>query len=165
MAWTLGEHAVDSILAALQAGMEAKIVELNTTYSTSVENGDVLEGVAMWFTGEQELARIHKTPALFVFADSVEFDTPRSTRTMEPEVDIRIGILVEDIDPSRLRDRVYRYGRAILEVLFDAKRADTLGGWQFRERARIEYSPTLARSSSFLGDAMLSWKFTKQEDR
>lgn len=165
MAWTLGESLVTSLTSALQAGMAAKLVALNTEYATSLDNADVLTDIAMWCTGEQELTRLHTLPAVFVLADQLTFEVPRQTLTMEPNIVARVGVLVEDVEPDRLRLRVYRYMRAVLEVIFDAKRAGTLGGWQFGSSGIIDYSPILARDSSFIIDGTLTWTFTKQEDR
>lgn len=165
MAWTLGEHLVTSLEAALRAGMPAKLAALNTEYGTSEANGDVLTNVVIWATSEQELVRLHTLPAVFILADQLAFAPPRQSLTMESNVRARIGVLIDDVEPDRLRLRIYRYMRAVLEVVFDAKRAGTLGGWQFGSEGVIEYSGILARESSFIIDGTLSWTYTKQEDR
>ena len=165
MTWTLGEGLATTLLAKLQSDMAAKLGALNTEYATTPEDGNVLPDVQLWLTSEQELQRIHSMPAVFVLADQATFHTTRSSLTIEPEVSVRIGILVEDVEPDRLRLRAYRYGRAVAEIITDALVARTLDEWTPSTEMTLEYSPILAHNSAFIIDATLSATFTKSEDR
>lgn len=163
MSWTLAEHLVDSIMTALQAGMTAKLNAIDT--ELNAPDDLVLKDPVMWVIGEQDLDRLYEFPAVFVLADQATWDNFRQSLTIVPEIVVRIGLLCEDIDPSNLRRKAYRYGRAMLEIVTDAKRAGTLNGWQPINQGTLTYSPILARDSGMLIDVTLEWTFTKSEDR
>ncbi len=163
MTWTLAEGIVDLITDYLKDNIAAKLNALDTEFETDGHDIELADPVD-YFVGEHELDRIAETPAVFVLADDSDADNWRDT-IIDATHELRIGIVVDDPDTEKLRRRLYRYGRALVELIVDAKTAGSLNGFLPRGNPRINYSPTLTDGSRFMGDVTLEWRFQLVEDR
>lgn len=161
MSWLLAEHLVNSLKTVIETDLPTKLTALLAEYNDDV----VLPEPKVYYIGEQDLDRSFVDPSCFILVDQATFPNFRSSLTVEFTCSVRIGIVCGHVDSSALRRSVYRYARALFEVITDAKRAGTLNGWQPVGPGTISYSAILAKNSSFLGDTTLSWDFQKVEDR
>lgn len=162
MSWDLAEGCINAIKAALESLLPAKLTALNAVYGDT----DLVNPVA-YFVTENDLDEVAQTPIVVILADESTGEGFRSTLTIETFVGARIIVLVEDDRYEFLRRRVYRFGRAIFEVITDAKRAGSLGGWQPVGQWRLDYTPLITNEarSKFVQGMTLEWTYEKQEDR
>ena|SRR3972149_3322389 len=127
MALTLAEGLVNAIKTYLDDNMAAKVGALNTEYG----DGITLTATVATYKGIKSLKAIPNYPALFIISPS-ETIRPRAAHSaVEFEINafvrIAVGILVIEQDSEKLQLRLYRYGRALIEMLMEAAR--DLNGW------------------------------------
>lgn len=116
--------------------------------------------------GEKMLEAIAETPMIYIFGDDSIIERWRPQSQTQPMWDathaVNVGLLLEDLDSDTLRRNLYKYTRAMIEVIIDAYPFDEFFP---RGRIQIRYAPMLARNSRFLGDAIISLRLQKVESR
>lgn len=151
MALELVEGAVDVVNAYLQAGMGAKLDILDAEY------GDfILEDIKEWYTAEQ--TAIPEYPAIYILGDDTEV-VEEGADWMRAKHRLLIVCLATDQDTTRLRQRLYRYIRAIIELL---KSGRASLGYSVTFEG-ISYSPLYGRAGLFMSDSNLIIGVTKYE--
>ena len=149
---SLAESAVDSIHTALDVGLK------------TVTDARDLEQVKSYVFGEKDLDAIDDTPMIYIFGDNTVIDrwVPEPNGLWDATHEMTIGIVVESLDTEEIRRNLYKYTRAMLEVIIDSYPTDEFFP---RGRIRVEYSPVLSRQSRFLGDAFIRLSLQKVESR
>ena len=160
MALGLGEDLVDVVVAYLEANLPAKLAALDAEYTDAI----VLESTVTTYKGLKSLEEIPNYPALYALSPT-EAVQPRMISPTAVEVESRpelaVGVVVLDQDSETLQKRLYRYGRAITELLLDGWGNNSLNDWQFvtSEDWNIDMqSAAFAResASSFVGEVTLT---------
>jgi hypothetical protein len=134
------EAAIDAVKDYLSANMAAKLDVLDAEY------GDfVLADIQRYYIAE--LSEVPEQPAILVLGD-------RSTITeafakMRGIHTITVAIVATDQDAEQLRRRLYRYARAIVELMQTAR-----GSIAYMVKFEsLDYSPIWGKGDSFLQDA------------
>lgn len=151
MSFGLIEEAIDTIKDYLETNMPVRLDTLDAEY------GDFeLEDIIQWYIAE--LTAIPAYPSVLLLGDYTEI-TGEGEGWLRGEHVITIVCLITDQETERLRRRLYRYIRAMVELLKEG-RADFGYAIVFE---RIEFSPLYGRGSDFLGDSRLVVKLGKYE--
>lgn len=137
------EEAVDVLKDYLSANMAAKLNELDTEY------GDFeLEDVQGWYIAE--LSAIPEYPSVIILGDRTDIDGGGDEFQRYSHI-IMIACLASDADAERLRRRLYRYIRAVAELI----RAGEASFDYITILKQFEYSPLYTRGGAFLGDSRI----------
>lgn len=162
MIWTLSEAAVDAVRDYLVLNLETILGVIDT----EKDDGITLPVPVAFVVGAQELDRISEYPIGYVFATNMLGDMlPAGGQGLRATHTIQVGIIAEDDDTQRLRRRIYRYGRALIEAVADAQRTGNLTPFALVGTPQVTYSPTLSDGSFFLGDVLLEWELRGTEVR
>lgn len=152
MAYQGPEAMVDAINAYLLAEMPAKIAALNTLYSDNI----TLVVPVEYYVGERSLMEVPEYPAVYTLVP----DMPISRLTpdlVDATYDTVIGILVMEQDTEVLRRKLYRYTKAIIEILA-ASLTDNLGWFVAQTsntKMRASFSPIYSADEVFMSDAQV----------
>lgn len=149
MALKLAEGLVDRLVTMLGAGMTAKLAALDAEYTDSI----VLAPPAAYVIAEQKLEDVAAWPVMYVLVDDTTLDRwgPSFTDSTHR---VLIGALVLDQVTDDLKRRLYRYARAIWEVLLAGQLVAANGYQIIGETPRFDFSPifTNDRRSEFASD-------------
>ncbi len=146
MTLKLMEGAVGAAKTYLSAGMAAKLTALNTEYS----DGITLANVKTWYTAE--VSAVPEYPAGFILAESGTI-LGEGNGWVKSAHAMTIAFLIGDANAETLRTRLYRYIRAAIELLIEARSS---AGWLYVINFdTITFSPMFTRAGEFLGDARL----------
>lgn len=126
---TLGEAAIDAVIAKLAAGLETRVAAIN---ASAGDGGLVITPVgrdAMYFGG---VSQIPAAPALIVFQRPTdgehEAEGPHSFVWL---AEIGVAVVEEDFDRERLARKLMRQIKAVVEVLWDDEPKESLGDGLF----------------------------------
>jgi len=144
MALTLIEGVVDAVNTYLSTNIAAKLNTLDTEY------GDfVLDDIKTFYIAEVQA--IPEYPAIFILGDNVEV-LGEGGGWMKSGNNLDIVVFVGDQDTTTLRRKIYRYIRALIELLITARTSE---GWVVNFMS-VELSPTYSKGGEYLSDAHLS---------
>ena len=151
MALALIEGVVDALKTYLEANIAAKLNALDTEY------GDfVLDDIQTFYIAEEPA--VPEYPSIFLLGDSVEA-LGEGGSWLKSGNNLDIIVFVGDQDTTILRRRIYRYIRALIELLITAR---TSQGWVVNF-VSVELSPIYGKTGSFISDAHLSIQIVKTE--
>src|SRR3972149_3696018 len=160
MALGLAEDLVDTVVAYLEANLPAKLAALDAEYTDAI----VLASTVATYKGLKSLEEIPNYPVLYALSPAGAVQ-PRMISPTAADVESRpglsVGVVVLEQDSETLQKRLYRYARALTELLIDGWGANSLNNWQFltSEDWNIDMqSGTFARESvgSFIGEGTLT---------
>lgn len=170
MAYSLAEGFVDQLKTYMEANIATKVAALNTEYN----DGITLATTVTTYVGIKSLRSVQDFPSLFILSPRESFRAmtvsgSSSVGTIRPEV--AVGVIVLDQDSETLQRRLYRYGRALLELILDgAGAAGALGGWTIQtaeewdiDTIAAEYSES--DQSMYIGEATLTITANKIESK
>ena len=130
MAFGLAEDLVDVVVSYLEANLPAKLTALDAEYTDAI----VLDPTVATYKGLKSLEAIPNYPALYALSPRERLQ-PRaispSAQDIEALPELSIGVVVLDQDNETLQKRLYRYARALSELLLDAWGNNSLNAWQF----------------------------------
>jgi len=167
VAFGLAEDLVDEVVTYLEANLAAKLAALDAEYTDSI----TLEMTVATLTGLRSLEEIPNYPILYALSPGV-IVRPRMISESSSEVDARpelsIGVVVLEQDSETLQRRLYRYGRALTELLIDGWGANSLSNWQFltsQDWTIDVESGSFARDSvtSFIGEVTVTVRGSRLE--
>jgi len=154
---TLGlmEAAISAAKTYLAAGMAAKLTALNTEY------GDItLADIKTWYTAE--VSAVPEYPAAFILAENSPI-LGEGNGWVKSAHAMTIAFLVGDANAETLRTRLYRYIRATIELLIEARSS---AGWAYVINFdTINFSPMFTRAGEFLSDARLLVSLSRHETK
>lgn len=155
MTMTLMEGSVNAIKDYLGTNMSAKLDVLDAEY----DDGVTLEDIANYYIAET--LAIPAMPAIYVLGNRSEIPVDGPTH-IKGSHHITVAVLATDPNNENLRKRLYRYVRAILELMREARDDTTF------ENAGIvfdscEFSPMYGRGGTFLQDARVELHLAKIE--
>ncbi len=146
MTLKLMEGAVAACKTYLSAGMNAKLSALETEYYDGID----LPDIKTWYTAE--VAAVPEYPAAFVLAEATTVQG-EGAGWLRASHAMTIAFLIGDASAEVLRTRLYRYIRAAIELLIEARSS---AGWLYVINFdTITFSPMFTRAGEFLGDARL----------
>src|SRR3990172_13122904 len=160
MALGLGEDLIDSVVSYLEANLPAKLAALDAEYADAI----VLESTVSTLKGLKSLEEIPNYPVLYALSPT-EALQPRmispTAADVESRPELSMGVVVLEQESETLQKRLYRYARALTELLLDGWGNDSLNQWQFvtSEDWNVDMqSAAFAResASSFVGEVTLS---------
>ena len=131
--------------------MAAKLDALDTEY------GDIeLADIQGWYIAE--LSAIPEYPSVIILGDMTDVEG-EGGGWMQGEHTLIIACLVTDQDTEVLRRRLYRYIRAIVELLIAAR---TSIGYVITFE-RLNFSPMYGSAGTFISDARVTARLKKYE--
>jgi len=146
------EGAVDTIYDYLHTNIAAKLNTLDTEY------GDfVLKDIKKWY--KAEVSESPGFPSLFVLADSAEL-IGEGDGWLGMAHSITIGIIATNPNTLRLRQMLWRYTRAVIELIIAARSSV---GYVMQIR-NVEYSDLYGRGDDYLGDTRINLVMSKYEN-
>ncbi len=161
MAWEFAEGLVNEILAYLEANLPAKLTAIDAALNDGIELLEPVEYLRRDPVVNQKLSGT--LPVLFC-------KVPQGKATMfkqsgaDQEHILWIYLLARATDAEELTKRMYRYGRAIFEVLVDHHfDTVTVHTWDTIGEVRFDYSPQLTSGSISIQDVKLEITYTKLE--
>ena len=162
MALTFAEGLIDEVRAYLITNLPAKLDSIDT----QINDGITLLDPTSYFYRDPGISGIPtgNLPVAFLIVPDGEVVSWHES-DIEQEHILWIYILARDTDADNLRKRMYRYGRAIWEVLVDHQFDATPATWKMGigARPRWSYSPTLTRGNISLADVRLELRYHKLE--
>lgn len=120
MTLTLAEGLIDALNTYITANITAKLAALDTEYTDSI----VLAVPVATYVGIKSLKSIPQYPAMFIFSPSQRIQA-RNVGEVRVFPEVVVGIVEQDADSETLQRRLYRYGRALVELVQAADPA----GW------------------------------------
>ena len=160
MAWLLAEGIVDEVIQHLRDDLKAKLTSLDAEYN----DGITLENPRNFFRKDPE-APLSGTqimaPEVFVLAPLTSLENWRET-TVDAVHSVVVWLITQDVDLENLRKRVYRYGRALFEVLV-AGHFDASITWNMVGTPVMDFAPIIARGSEAMADVRILVDLVKQE--
>jgi hypothetical protein len=172
---TLGmqEALVKAIQAYIEPNLAAKLAALNTEYPDAM----VLEDRVATVLGIKSLRTIPQYPVLYIIsgnADGIIWAIDQGgAASFETRPNVSVGILVIDQDQEQLQIRLYRYARALTELLLEAAGNNALVDWNIAtdqpfaidtdtgEMSRI----TDSESTDFVGEVSVTVRANKRETK
>jgi len=152
MTLALIEGAIDAVKGYLETNIVAKLDILDAEY------GDfALDDIKGWYIAEQP--SIPEYPSVFVLGDTTAI-IGEGAGWMQASHTLSIICFVGDQDTAQLRRKLYRYIRAMIELLI---RARTVLGYVITFD-RVDFTPMYGREGTFLSDARLIASFSKYEN-
>lgn len=153
MALELIEKVVDDIQTILNDGMAAKLNTLDAEYADTI----TLDDIEAYHIAEQTAVPAGGYPCIFILGDDSR-PLKENTGWMTVAHDVSVIILATDMNTANLKRRLYRYARAVTELLITNR--GTLGSVSL---SSFRFSPTYGKSGTFLSDASLLVTVTKNE--
>lgn len=172
MTLSLAEGLVDEIASVIEAGQVAKLAALDAEYA----DGITLEATVATYKGLKSLVTVPNYPVLYVIAPEQGlrlWEVSATAAAVEARPRLYAGVLAIDADGEQLQKRLYRYARAIVELLLDAVGAGSLAGWSLsvEEEWAIDTDTSPFRStqdseaSSFIGEVSVGMRANKIETK
>ena len=123
MTLTLAEGLVDALNTYITANIVAKLAALDTEYTDAL----VLTAPVATYVGIKSLLSVAQYPSLYIILPDQTFQ-PRSSTGGATKPTVFMGIVEQDMDPEVLQRKLYRYGRALVELTLAASPA-SIAGW------------------------------------
>ena len=151
MALTLIEGVVNAVNTYIQANMPAKLDTLDAEY------GDfTLDNIKTYYIAE--VKAIPGYPSIFLLGDNVEV-LGEGGNWLKSGNNLDIIVFVGDQDTTILRRKIYRYIRALIELLITSR---TSQGWVVNFKS-VELSPMYSKGGDYLSDAHLAVEIVATE--
>lgn len=152
----LVEKAVTDVKAYLQTNLPAKLDALDTEYA----DGIMLDDIKAFYIAEQD---VPETPALFVLASSSNLTERGHDDRFDPRHRMTVGVMVNEQDTEKLRKRIYRYIRAIIELLHQGE--DSAGLPYVFDLENANYSSIFVdRDNRFIADGQVEFVAIKNPE-
>jgi hypothetical protein len=120
---TLAEGLIDSLNTYITANIVAKLAALDAEYTDTI----VLTAPVATYVGIKSLISIAEYPALCIISPDQTFQ-PRSATGGASKPTVFMGIVEQDQDSEALQRKLYRYGRALVELALAAS-PGSIAGW------------------------------------
>lgn len=164
MALSLAEGLVDTLKNYIEGNLPAKLNTLDGAYGDSIE----LRDTVATYAGVKSLKSIQSYPVLYIISPNQRFRA-RSTSGGHSNPSVAIGVVETDQDSEMLQRRLYRYGRALLELLLDAA-PGSLNNWLLATDEEWEIDTISAEfsesgESNFVGEVTLSVRASSWEEK
>lgn len=152
MTLVLAEGLVNAIIDYLKAHFPDKVAALNDEFA---DDDITLETPAAYYAGEQSLASIPSYPAIFVLIPRTNIPRYRTGDYVQAIHEAVVGIIVIDQDSEVLRRKLYRYIRAIVELLIEAQPAGMDWALGSGGSFQLDYSPIYTNGDVMAADAQI----------
>src|SRR3972149_2208979 len=148
--------------------MAAKLTAFDAEYADGIS----LATAVATYKGIKSLQLIQDYPVLFIISPNQSVHVRAAYSATEVEINslptVAVGVVVVDIDNEALQLRLYRYGRALVELLMAASGARQLDGWSLATsedwKLDTESAPfSRDADSSFIGEVGIELRANKIE--
>ncbi len=161
MAWEFAEGLVNEILAYLAANLPAKLDVIDAAINDGITLRDPTEYLRRDPAVNPKLSGT--LPVLFAMVPNGQVTMFKETAADQEHI-LWIYLLERATDAEDLKKRIYRYGRAIFEVLVDHHYdTSTVHTWDTIGPVRFDYSPQLTSGNISIQDVKLELTYTKLE--
>lgn len=153
MTLSLAEGLVNAVATYFGTNMAAKVSALNTEYGDTY----TLSDMSAYYKGEKSLQSVPGWPSCFILVpnyvvNAFKVDYLDVTHTLV------VGVMVLDQDPEALRIKLYRYARALVELLKEGQVAGI--GWHIAQgtpnQFMVDFSPIFTQDdNSFTADCQI----------
>jgi len=151
MAFLLIEKVVDDFKDYLDTNMPAKLDALEVEYADSI----TLNDIKAYYISEEK--SIPEYPSIFILGDNV-MPTQQGSSWINGQFNFTIACITIDQNSQTLRRKLYRYMRAIAELVKTYQPANKV------DIGDIEYSPIYGNDDAFLSDARITVTVIKTEN-
>ena len=159
MTWRLWEGLVDEVALHLRDNLPAKLDVLNTEY----DDGIHLDVPAGYEISERALESVAAFPVVSLIVPDAEMLSWTHGGGVA-DYALLIDVLEKDQDADSLKRKLYRYMRAVWELMIDPPLPATLTYFVLPStRPKVDFSMIYAKDSQFLADAALTMTMRKQE--
>lgn len=174
MAQLLIEGVVDEVLAYLKANMATKVAALNTEYDDDIVLAAPVTDTADknrrgYLDYDVDFRSVGQWPFVVVLGERTDIDGWHGDPNgfTDASHSLTVWVWDRDPDPSNLRRRMYRWGRAIWELVVDAHAvSDIVGEPGVGARPVLDFSPVITGTeSAFVAASVLQFPVQRQEDR
>jgi len=156
MTLKLIEGAVDAVKTYLSDNIAAKLDALDTEYA----DGITLDDIKAWYVAEVQA--VPEFPSVFILGESMPVDG-EGNGWMKSQSKLTIAVMATDQNPETLKRRLYRYIRALIELLIEARVSVS---WAYViEFTNVNYSPLFSAAGEFLSDARLEVSLRSYETK
>ncbi len=162
----LAEALVDVIDTYVNANIVTKLASLSAEYADQV----TLAPPVKTYRGIKSLQSIPNYPAFYVFSPEQNlrpWGIAGATAAVEVKPKVFAGMLVIDADEEILQLRLYRYGRALVELFLAAQGAALLGEWSLSTdedwSIDTQIGQTGAQASPWVGEVAIGLRANKIE--
>jgi len=154
MSLELIEGAVGALTDYLEDYLPAELDTLEEEYADGID----LTDIKAFYKSEQ--ASFPEFPVCSIIGEET-LPTGEGNGWMKASHTITIGVIAGDQDAETLRKKLYRYMRAIIECLIDARSST---GWEYAILFdRVNFSPLFTVSGEYLSDAQLTVRLISTE--
>jgi len=175
MTFEMAEGFVDALEAYLETTLAAKLNALDTEYTDAIVLEDPVTSPSGRFAyvGVKNLQDIPQFPVLYIVSTTSAaepWEAYAGEQSMKSKPQVYVGVVVADPDEESLQLRLYRYARAITELLLAALGAHDLDGWDIVGPMEID---TLAggpvktvaddESATYYGEVSIGFRGQKTE--
>jgi hypothetical protein len=151
MSFELMEKVVDDFEEYLKTNMPAKLDALEVEYADTI----TLDDIKAYYIAEEK--SIPEYPAVFILGDNV-VPTQQGASWINGQFNFTIACITIDQDSQTLKRKLYRYMRAIAELVKTCQSANKV------DIGDIEYSPIYGNDDAFLSDARIIVTVIKTEN-
>ena len=165
LAWELSEGIVNNVRDLLSNSLPTKLSELRVTLGLSPGDHVDLPNPVSYERTEPTLpaAPIPSQAVVYVYSDRGALSNWREESVM-PAHSLIVACLMTHSDLEKLTLGLYRYAKAIFEVLVDGHFDDTLN-WIMIGDIEFDYSGALFQDEVGLSDVVIRAVFTEVETR
>lgn len=161
MAWTLAEGLANTVAAYYTAKLQAKLTSLETELGLGA--GDL--GMPTIYKGEKAVGALPSHPSLCVLVERTVIEDWTGARV---HGDHRLLLVVIDLDQDyeTLQLNLYRYARALFEVMADAHGDATFTPVVGVGMVELDFGPVYTnRQSQYLADCQVRIPMVMRETR
>lgn len=153
------EGFIDSLRDYYIEHLPARLQMLETEY----DDGITLPEPAAYYRGEMSLTTIPSWPVVFLLGRSTTIERYNSN-FVDATHRVDIGVMLMEQDSERLQLRLYRYIRAIWELIVE--RYFSFEDYSTTSMPTINFSPTIAREENgpYISDAVITIQVNQQEE-
>ena len=161
MAWTLAEGLVNQVVSYFTTNLAAKLAAIDA----EVADGLVLAMPASIEISEKALKSVAEWPVMAVLVEGSQI--PQWTgKEIWGHHSLVLGVIVLDQNEDTLKKRLYRYGRALVELLANAHGTGGITWEVGQGMIDIDFSPTFAGPEAMLiGDVQVTVPMILKETR
>jgi len=170
MTLSLAEGLVNAIVAYVVGNIAGKLLALDIEYAGS---GITLVAPVVTYKGLKSLGTIDNYPAFYAISMRQDIQPLAASggRGIEAMPEVSVGIVVLDQDMETLQIRLYRYGRALVELMLEGHAFAGLDSWNLMtdQRWAVDMETGLldreGQSSDFVGEVSLTMRGNKIETK
>ena len=170
MSFSLAEGFVNALKAYIEANLTAKLAALDAEY----DDGIVLRPMKATLKGIKSLTLIPEYPVLYVVSpdqDVEPWNAYGDGSTVKSKPHVYAGVIELNTDQETLQLLLYRYARALTELLMEGLGEKGLSGWDIVGSFEIDTASSPLKTAEegeatpFIGEITVGFRGQKTETK